>query len=62
MMFDLLGKRFDADYLIKIQLLLQAHIALWDVIEGCERQGSLDSAIKSDNPNDLVDCMKSTQP
>jgi hypoxanthine-DNA glycosylase len=34
---------------------LQAHhIGLWDVIAACERQGSLDSAIRNAQPNDFA--------
>lgn len=48
---------FDADYIndynIKTQLLLDNNIALWDVIRSCERDGSLDSNIRKDEPNDF---------
>ena len=33
------------DYPSKIQALLDAHIALWDVMQSCHRPGSLDAAI-----------------
>ena len=33
---------------------IQAHqIGLWDVIQSCEREGSLDAAIKKEVPNDF---------
>ncbi len=44
------------DYERRTRFLKQCHIALWDVLKRCERQGSLDSAIKRDSEeaNDLV--------
>lgn len=42
----------------KISLLRQHQIGLWDVIESCERQGSLDSAIKKEVPNDFISTLK----
>lgn len=37
----------------RLELLKMHHIGLWDAIESCERQGSLDSAIKKEIPNDF---------
>ena len=37
----------------KISLLLRNRVALWDVIESCERDGSLDSAIRGATVNDF---------
>ena len=42
-------------YLLRIQALKEANVAVWDVLQACERSGSLDSAIKigSRIPNDF---------
>ncbi len=37
----------------KTTFLLQHHIALWDVISGCDIAGSADSSIRGAVPNDL---------
>ena len=41
------------DYKQRLALVKQHHIGLWDVIKTCERQGSLDSNIKHEVPNDF---------
>lgn len=42
---------FDAslDYNKRKEYLIKNKIAIWDVLKGCEREGSLDSAIKNDS-------------
>ena len=42
------------NYAIKKEMLLQNQIAVWDVLQHCERQGSLDSAIINEVPNDFT--------
>ena len=42
------------DYAARLQMLLRHHIALWDSIASCEREGSLDSAIRAAKPNDFT--------
>lgn len=37
----------------KIKLLQNHHIGLWDVLENCERKGSLDVHIKNQKENDF---------
>ncbi len=41
------------DYEERKKMLLRNEIALWDVIAYCRREGSLDSAIRSEKYNDL---------
>ena len=43
----LLGAETDLDYEQRKSLLLDNGIALWDVLDSCERKGSLDSAIQN---------------
>lgn len=42
------------NYETKRQLLLTNNIALWDVLEYCERKGSLDKDIRSQIHNDFI--------
>ena len=55
-MGQFLGFEASLDYEQRTLILKQHHIALWDVLKRCERQGSLDSAIKraSEEANDLA--------
>lgn len=46
------------EYEDKIQMLLSHKIALWDVLSYCRREGSLDSDIRSERPNDLAAFLK----
>ncbi len=43
-------------YTQRVKALQQTHVALWDVLQQCERPGSLDSAIKKESryPNDFA--------
>jgi len=43
---SLTGNRNDLSYELRLKLLNDHRIALWDVLRACERSGSLDSAIK----------------
>ncbi|AYD39968.1 DNA-deoxyinosine glycosylase [Clostridium fermenticellae] len=42
----------------RIEFLMEKNIALWDVIGVCSREGSLDSNIKNEIPNDFKTLFK----
>jgi len=48
-MTDLLGLPADADYRQRTAALVAGGIALWDVLAACERDGSLDAAIRPES-------------
>ena len=45
-------------YTDRIALLHQKHLAVWDVLQHCERPGSLDQAIRNATPNDFRELFK----
>ena len=53
LLFAIMQRPLSDDYSERIALLREKHIALWDVLAGCEREGSLDSKIKNPVPNDF---------
>jgi double-stranded uracil-DNA glycosylase len=52
-MANLAGFSLDLTYPQRLSALQHAGIALWDVIGFCQRQGSLDSAIRHEQVNDF---------
>lgn len=58
LMFDILNRDYSNDYQIKVALLKQNKIALWDTIESCERVGSLDTNIKNEKGNSVADLLE----
>lgn len=52
-MFLLFDQPFSTSYADRVRLIQQHQLALWDVLQSCQRQGSLDSAIKEEQPNDI---------
>lgn len=46
------------DYDLKLKTLLNNNIALWDTIKSCKREGSLDSDIQNETPNDIKSLLK----
>lgn len=53
LLFMLFEQPFSMDYEVRKKLALTNGIAIWDVLQACERKGSLDSAIKQEIPNDF---------
>ncbi|MCX8523804.1 DNA-deoxyinosine glycosylase [Chryseobacterium formosus] len=56
--FELFHEEFTEDYDEKINILNKNHIALWDVIDSCERKGSLDSEIKNEEANQIEELLE----
>lgn len=57
--FEILNDGWElTDYGEKCALLLRGGLALWDVAESAEREGSLDSRIKNLEPNDIPGLLK----
>ncbi len=48
----------DLDYDTKLKTLLENNIALWDTIKTCRREGSLDSDIQNEVPNNIRKLLK----
>lgn len=53
-MGELFGAYPHLPYEDRLEILKTAKVAIWDVLEGCYRDGSLDSAITDEVPNDFV--------
>jgi len=55
-MAEIFGFEQNLDYRQRTSKLIQHDIALWDVLQHCHRQGSLDSDIENDSmvPNDFA--------
>ena len=45
------------DYEAKKELLIKNKVALWDVLQFCEREGSLDIAIRNPIPNSITELL-----
>lgn len=59
--FELLNEEYSEDYEDKINILKKNNIALWDVIDSCERKGSLDSEIKNEEANPVFELLEEHQ-
>lgn len=57
-MFCKIDNLQELNYQEKLQILLKNKIALWDVIQICDRNGSLDSNIQNEIPNDISELLK----
>lgn len=53
-MGELFGAGPALPYPARLQILTDAGLALWDVLESCVRVGSLDSAIRDERANDFA--------
>lgn len=53
-LYSLFGREKDEVYEKRLEFALEHKIALWDVIESCQREGSLDSNIKEPSPHDFA--------
>ena len=51
-------KLHEYSYDLKLKTLLNNNIALWDTIKTCKRDGSLDSDIQNETPNDIRKLLK----
>lgn len=55
--FEIFNEDFTTDYSERLKILKKHHIALWDVIENCERSGSLDSEIRNEEANKILELL-----
>jgi double-stranded uracil-DNA glycosylase len=44
----------DLPYAERVAALTARRVAVWDVLQSCEREGSLDTAIRAELPNDFA--------
>ena len=56
-MSELLEEHVPENYTARLAWLQSHHIGMWDTIKCCERQGSLDSAIRNEIPNDFSELL-----
>lgn len=54
LIYTLFNRPLEPDYAARKQFLLDHNIALWDVLESCTCEGSLDSNIKNEVVNDFA--------
>lgn len=53
-LFSLWEQPLSDDYEQRCRFALDRHLSLWDVLEGCEREGSADASIAAPRPNDFA--------
>ena len=58
LMAALFEEKQPVEYSDKLALLRKNRVALWDVLGYCEREGSLDSDIRNEQPNDIPDLLQ----
>ena len=57
-MYHILNERAADTYSEKLHLMKKHHLALWDTVGYCYRQGSLDMHIQQEEPNDIAGLLK----
>ncbi len=58
---ETIGERLqEADFTTRLSILKRRGIALWDVLESCTREGSLDSDICDEVPNKIPELLRET--
>lgn len=55
---EIFNEEFTTNYQQRIKMLEKHHIALWDVIDTCERKGSLDSEIRNEEANKIEELLQ----
>lgn len=50
---EIIGQDIPDEYPARLELLKEHSIGLWDTIQSCDRQGSLDATIRNEIPNDF---------
>jgi hypoxanthine-DNA glycosylase len=56
--FNICEEPFSTDYEKRQNVLLKNNLALWDVLQACEREGSSDNAILREESNDFKSFFK----
>lgn len=51
---EIIGQVIPIEYAARLALLKAHHIGLWDTIQSCDRQGSLDATIRNVTPNNFA--------
>lgn len=59
--YELFEEKYQEEYEERKKFLLKHNIALWDVIKGCDREGSLDTAIKNEKANNFEELINEYQ-
>lgn len=59
LLFAVFDKPFSKEYDIRLNLLAETRIAVWDIVESCFREGSSDKKINDPKPNDIPSFLKS---
>lgn len=52
-MFSIFDQSYSEDYTKRIKLITDNNLAIWDILQYCEREGSSDNAIQQEKPNDF---------